>query len=119
MQTFVTDEQVVPSSLGTLFGIPGQGSVSANVILSNDGTNTLNYDFQQSPDGYTWTDIQTIGSPLNNSLQPGYQVSLQVASAYTQVRCIGNASGGSTLGFSIQRYFNRISGGNCPLIGGF
>ncbi len=119
MQTFVTDEQVVPSVTGTLFVMPQQGSVNANVILSNDGTNTLNYDFQQSPDGVNWSDIQTVGSPLNNSLQAGLQVSLQVTSAYTQVRCIGSASGGSTLGFSIQRYFNRISGGNCPLIGGF
>jgi hypothetical protein len=119
MQTFVTDEQVVGSTTGTLFLIPQQGSVNANVILSNDGTNIITYDFQQSPDGVNWSDIQTVGSPLNNTLQVATQISLQVTSAYTQVRCIGSASGGSTLGFSVQRYFNRISGGNCPLIGGF
>lgn len=119
MQTFVTDEQVVGSTTGVLFLMPQQGAVSANVILSNDGTNIITYDFQQSPDGFTWSDIQTVGSPLNNTLQVATQISIQVLSAYTQVRCIGSASGGSTLGFSIQRYFNRISGGNCPLIGGF
>jgi hypothetical protein len=119
MQTFVTDEQVVGSTSGVLFTMPQQGTVNANVILSNDGTNTLNYDFQQSPDGVNWTDIQTVGNPLNNSLQPGYQVNVQVVSAYTQVRCIGSASGGSTLGFGIQRYFNRPSGGYCPMLGGY
>ena len=99
--------------------MPQQGAVNATVILSNDGTNTLIYDFQQSPDGFTWTDIQGFGNPLNNTLIPGQQVSVLVTSAYTQVRCVGSASGGSVLGFGISRYFNRISGGGCPLIGGF
>lgn len=119
MQTFVTDEQVVGNVLGTLFSLPQQGSVNASVILSNDGVNTLNYDFQQSSDGVTWTDMQSIGSSLNNSLAAGQVVQVLVVSAYTQVRCVGNASGGSTLGFSITRYFNRSSGGACPLIAGF
>ena len=99
--------------------MPQQGAVNASVILSNDGVNTLSYDFQQSPDGFTWTDMATIGNPLNNSLVPGQVVQVLVVSNYTQVRCIGNASGGSTLGFSITRYFNRSSGGACPLISGF
>lgn len=119
MQTFVTDEQVVPSSLGTLFLMPQMGAVNASVILSNDGVNTLNYDFQQSPDGTTWTDMALLGNPLNNSLAAGQQVQVLVVSAYSQVRCVGYASGGSTLGFSITRYFNRSSGGACPLIAGF
>jgi hypothetical protein len=118
MYTFVQDSQVVGNTTGTLFAIPQQGTVNAAVTLSCDGANITSYDFQQSPDGVTWSDIQTIGNPLNNTLLPGQQVSVLITSAYTQVRCIGFASGGSILSFSISRYFNRPSGGNCPLLGG-
>lgn len=119
MYTFVQDSQVVGNTTSTLFTIPQQGAVNAGVILSNDGSNILSFDFQASSDGINWADIQSVGNPLNNTLLPGLQTQvLTVVSPYTQVRIIGFASGGSTLSFSITRYFNRPSGGNCPLIGG-
>jgi len=118
LYTFVQDSQVVGNTTSTLFAIPQQGAVNAQVVLSNDGANLTAFDFQSSPDGVTWTDIQTIGNPLNGTLNPGLQTSVLISTPYTQVRCIGFASGGSILSFSISRYFNRPSGGNCPLIGG-
>lgn len=118
MYTFVQDSQVVGNTTSTLFAMPQQGVVNAQVVMSNDGANITSFDFQTSSDGVTWTDIQTIGNPLNSTLIPGQQTSVLVQSPYTQVRCVGYASGGSILSFSITRYFNRPSGGNCPLIGG-
>ena len=119
MQTFVQDTQVVGNSSATLFTLLQQGSVQASVILNCLGSNSISYDFQSSPDGVTWTDIQPIGQPLNNTIVPGQQVQVVVASAYNFVRLIGNASGGSTLDFSVARFFNRPSGGTVPLVSGF
>jgi hypothetical protein len=118
MQTFIQDFQTVGESTGTLFIVSQQGAVQMSVILNNTGTYPIIYDFQQSVDGVTWSDCAVIGNPLNSTLAAGAQVQVTVASAYQLVRLVGSASGGSTLDFSIARFFSRPSGGYCPLIGG-
>jgi hypothetical protein len=118
VQTFIQDLQVVGNTTGTLFSVTQVGTVAMSVILNNAGVNPVLYDFQSSPDGANWTDIQSFGNPLNNTLLPGTQVQVVVAGSYQFVRLIGSASGGSTLDFSIARFFNRTSGGYCPLIAG-
>lgn len=115
MQTFVQDLQLVGETSAVLFTTVQQGAVSASVILQNRGTNTINYDFQQF-NGAAWVDIGPLGSPTQNTISPGQVLQIQLNSAYAQVQLIGYASGGSTLDFSLQRYFNRLSGGNVPLV---
>jgi hypothetical protein len=119
MQTFVQDTQVVGETTSTLFTLLQQGSVQASLILNCTGSNPLFYDLQSSPDGVTWTDIESYGNPLNNTLLPGTQVQVTVTSSTNYVRCVGSASGGTTLDFSVSRFFNRPSGGTVPLVSGF
>lgn len=119
MQTFIQDTQIVGETSSTLFTLLQQGSVQASLILNNAGVNLLSYDLQSSPDGVTWTDIESYGNPLNNTLLPGTQVQVTVTTSTNFVRCIGNASGGTTLDFSVSRFFNRPSGGTVPLVSGF
>ena len=119
MITLADDTNAVASLDGTMFGMTQQGSVNAAVTLNNLGTSTITYHAQQSADGFTWTEMSTIGTPLYNTLVPGQVVTVLVVSAYASVRFNASASGGSTLGFSILRYFNRSQGGNVPIMGGF
>jgi hypothetical protein len=118
MLTYVDDTNTVLSTDSVMFTMPQQGVVSASVILQNVGTNTLTYHFQQF-DGANWDEMTTIGNPLYNTLVAGQTTQVLVVSIYPQVRLMSSASGGSTIGFSVTRYFNRSSGGSVPLISGF
>ena len=118
MLTYVDDTNTVGSTDGTMFTMPQQGVVSASAILQNLGTNTLTYHFQQF-DGANWDEMATIGQPLYNTLIPGQVTQVVITSIYPQVRLNASASGGSTIGFSVTRFFNRTQGGSVPLIAGF
>lgn len=93
-----------------------QGAVSALVTLRNAGTaNTMNYRFQEF-NGTTWVDIGASGSDTNNTLTAGQVRVLKLTSTTPQVRLLGNASGGTTLDFSVMRFFARADGGAIPIL---
>lgn len=111
----VTDSQVVGESLATLFQIIQPSPIDAAIILKNSGVNTINYDFQEW-NGSAWVDMGASGSDLNNTLQAGHTILVNVDSSNPKVQLVGNASGGALLEFSITRYFDRSSGGAIPIL---
>lgn len=112
-----TDFQIVGETENTLFGFIQPSSTPTAVFLTNNGANTINYRFQDLDDG-TWTDEDTTGTPLNGALIPGQSIAVLITSTATQIRAVGNASGGSRLDFSVTRQVSRSSGGNLPILGG-
>ena len=66
--------------------------------------------------GTTWSDLGAVGSDYYSTLMPGEVKSFKVTSNYPQVQLVGNASGGAFLDFSIDRYWNRASGGAVPIL---
>lgn len=122
VNTVVNDTQSVPetgsiSGMAVLFSMIQQGAVSALAIIRNAGANQITYVFQQF-NGTDWVDMASSPNDLNNVLASGSTgiKSIAISSAYPQVRCIGVASGGSTLEFTVVRYFNRTDGGSIPLL---
>jgi len=116
MHTFIQDLNVVGESSGVLFSLLQQGATSALVTLRNaGGTNTMNYRFQEF-NGTTWSDIGVSGSDTYNTLTAGQVRVLKLASNYPQVRLLGNASGGTTLDFSISRFVTREDGAAVPIL---
>lgn len=115
MNTIVQDLQVIGETESTLFEVLQQGPTAMLVTFLNRGVNTANYRWQALI-GSTWTDMAELGDPLNSTLSAGQVRQMAVTSAYPQVRCVGYASGGATLDFTISRYYNRASGAALPLI---
>lgn len=110
-----TDGQLVGETESTLFTILQQGPTDFLVVLKNSGVNTANYRFQEYT-GAAWVDLGASGTDFYNTLIASQVRSFKVSSSYPQVRLVGNASGGAFLELSIQRYFNRASGGTVPLL---
>lgn len=116
MHLQLQDLQSVGESSATLFSLLQQGAVAALVTLRNAGTaNTMNYRFQEF-NGTAWVDIGASGSDTYNTLTAGQVRMIKLVSAQAQVRLVGNASGGTTLDFSILRYFARPDGGAVPIL---
>ena len=116
MNAYIDDLQTVSSTSATLFSTVQQGAVNMLVILTNVGTNTMNYDFQQY-NGTAWVDMSgSTGVPYQGTISAGQSISLLVVSSYAQVQLTGYASGGTTLAFSLSRLFNLVSGGAVPLV---
>ena len=119
MNVFVTDVQDVPSTEDVLFSILQQGSVQCLLTLRNIGASIIQYRFQQTADGTTWTDLGLSGTDYNNTLtaSPSQSILIRLGpTTYPTVRLMGSASGGSTLEFTVTRLFNRSSGGALPLM---
>ena len=115
MNTVVTDIQSIAETQSVAFSLIQAGPVNAYVTMTNEGVNTINYDFQQN-NGTAWSDLGAPGSAFNNTIMPGQTVSVSVSSAYPQVQMLANASGGSIMLFSVARSANRVSGGQLPLL---
>ena len=120
MQIQCVDLQVVTSSDTTMFSLIGQGATNALILMTNVGSNTLVYHFQQlivSSGGATWTDL--VASPdgyFTSTIVPGQTVGIQLNNSNPQIQLMALASGGSTLWFSVDRFFTRSSGGPLPLL---
>ena len=114
MNVYVQDHQVVGESVGTLFTLV-QASPEALVTLQNTGTNTINYRFQEW-DGSAWVDMDVEGTDLYNTLTANQKRLLKLSSTSNKVQLVGNASGSSTLDFTVTRLFDRSSGGALPLL---
>jgi hypothetical protein len=115
MVTHVSDVQTVYGVDGVLFSMVQQGPVGALVTMTNAGTNTMNYHFQEF-NGNAWNDLGALGTPLNNTLSGFQTTQVSVASNYPQVRLSGYATGTTKLVFAVDRYVDRASGGSIPLL---
>ena len=115
MFTQVVDRQTVYGVDGVLFSMTQQAPTGALVTMTNTGTNTMNYHFQQF-DGNVWSDMSPLGTPLNNTLTGGQFTVVAVVSGFPQVRLSGFATGGAAIEFAVDRYVERPSGGSIPLL---
>lgn len=115
MIIFVSDAQLVSETVATLVSAIQQGPTNMQVVMKNSGVNTINYRWQEY-NGTAWVDLGASGSDYYNTLSPNQVKLVTVVSNYPQVQLVGNASGGGYLEFSIQRYFNRQSGGPVPIL---
>ena len=116
MQIVITDNQSVTEYESTLYTLSAQGLDDVIIAMANHGTNTVNYRFQEYT-GSIWRDIGSVGTDTYNTLITEQSRTLRVISKYAQIRCVGNASGGSVLNFTIVRSYNRSSGGTIPIVG--
>jgi predicted regulator of Ras-like GTPase activity (Roadblock/LC7/MglB family) len=115
MNITCVDTQTIGGTSGQVFEMIQTGAVEALVTLKNTGTNTANYVFQEKI-GAVWTDMASLGNPLNDTLSPDEVVALKVSSSYPQVRLMANASGGTVFEFAVLRYFDRGDGGALPIL---
>jgi hypothetical protein len=115
MNIVCADAQTVAETEETIFEIIQSAAVESLITLRNNGLNTMNYKFQEKIAG-VWTDMDTLGNELNDTLSPSQVISVKAASSYPQVRLRGNASGGTSLEFAILRYYTRAAGGSIPIL---
>ncbi len=115
MNVILSDSNPVTSDDAVLFSMLQQAPVAALATLTNKGSNIIAYRFQQLAAG-TWSNLDTLPSPLNNTLSPGQTMAVAVVSSYPQVRLMGSATGGATLAFGLSRLVNRPSGGVIPIL---
>ena len=92
-----------------------QGPVASLIQLRNAGSNTINYRFQEF-DGSDWADIGESGDDTYDTLIEDEVKHIKLESGYPKVRLVGNASGGSTIEFSVTRYYARTDGGSIPML---
>jgi len=122
MITVVQDTETVPetgsvSGKTVLFEMLQQGPITATIFIRNAGANQIDYIFQEF-NGTAYVDLGVSGTNFNNSLavgSAGFKMFV-LTSSYSKVRIIANASGASTLDFTITRYVNRGSFGGVPIL---
>lgn len=122
MITVVQDTETVPetgaiSGKTQLFAMLQQGPITATIFIRNAGANQINYTFQEF-NGTAWVDMGASGTEFNTTLASGSSGIrlIKLTSNFAQVRLIANATGGSTLDFTITRYVNRGSFGDVPIL---
>lgn len=113
MHVFVQDSNTVPVSSTEIFRLVQSSPINASVVLKNTGLNYVLYQFQESADHVTWSDIASAGGTLNPSGSAQVAM-LKVTSSLAGIRLM--ASGNSTMEFSVTRYFSRVDGGALPLL---
>lgn len=115
MHTFIQDTNAVISTSSEMWRVLQSSPIALFVMLKNSGENNIDYQFQESTDGVTWADITSTSGTLTPS--GGSQtISYKVASSLAMVRLTALSSSGSTLDFSVSRYFTRASGGPLPIL---
>lgn len=115
MHTFIQDTNAVTSVQSEMWRALQSSPLNLHVFLKNAGANNIDYQFQESSDGQTWSAIaNTSGTltPAGGSQLANYQIQSSLA----MVRLVATSSSGSTIDFSVSRYFNRASGGSLPLL---
>lgn len=116
MQLNVVDNQLVGEVEAQIFELVQQSVIDAHVFLTNQGTNTINFRFQTlAPDG-TWANMGAQGSVFYETLMAGQTKSIVLASSGVRIKMLGNASGGSSLLFAINRHHNRAAGAAIPIL---
>ena len=115
MHIFTQDSNVVGENESQLVEFYQSGPVQMAMFMTNAGANTLNYRFEEWT-GTAWVAMGAVGSVYYNTLISGQTTSLLVNSSYGRVHLVGSASGGAILDFSVDRVFNRTSGGAMPIL---
>jgi len=116
MFTTVSDTNTIGELSAAAFKTIQQGGITnLQVTLQNLGVNVISYNFQQL-NGASWQDIGEDGTIYQDTLSSGETVNVAINLPFAQIRLMCNASGGSTLGFSVSRYFDWTTGGFLPLI---
>lgn len=116
MHVTLTDNQIVNEYESCLFTMMAIGLDDVVIVLSNHGINTMNYRFQEF-NGTSWRDIGGPGTEVYSTLMSDQSRTIRVTSKFSQIRLMGNASGGSMLNFTMVRSHNRASGGPIPIVG--
>ena len=118
MQIIVSDNQIVGETEATLFEFLNQGATLAQIVLTNTGSNTLNYRFQQySAQDQEWQDlVADVDDIFYGTIMAGLSKAMTVDVTNPQVRLVGNASGSTSLWFTVQRTATRASGGKLPIL---
>ena len=104
--------------MAVLFDLVHQEPVKAYLAIENQGVNPIVYNLQEF-NGTTWVDMDEQGTLLNDILPASGEDcnrGMVIDSAYTTVRMLGSASGGSVLGFSLTRRVDRVGGGTLPIL---
>ena len=115
MQINVTDSQTVGETSAVITTLVQPASTPTAVFLTNAGTNALTYRYQEF-DGETWNDLDVPGTPANGALIAGGSATVLIKSTSTQVRLVGNASGGTVVQFSVSRLATRAPGAALPIL---
>ena len=110
MQITKSDLQSIAEVQSVAFSMFLPGLAPAYVTMTNEGVNTINYDFQQN-NGTAFVDMGLPGSPTYNTIMPGQTVNVVIAPSYPQVQLLANASGGALLFFTVNVNTVRTSGG--------
>ena len=118
MNILVSDINVVGETESTQFELLNQGTTNALLFLSNVGSNTINYRFQEFVSAtQTWTNlVPNVDDDLYGTLIAGQTRSVKLEASNPQIRLVGNASGGSSLWFSVNRFSVRGNGGRLPIL---
>jgi hypothetical protein len=120
VQVNCVDTQTVTSTDSVLFSLINQGAISAICLMTNLGTSTLNYHWQQYilvGGVWTWTDISpTQDNYFTGTLTAGSSFIVQINNTNPQIQLMGNSSVNTTLLFSVDRIFKRPFGGLLPLV---
>jgi hypothetical protein len=122
MITVITDTELVPdtgpiSGKTQLFEMIQQGPITSTILIRNAGANQINYTFQEF-NGTAYVDMGLVGTEFNTTLASGSTGIrlIKLISNFPKVRLIANATGGSTLEFTVTRYVTRGSFGDIPLL---
>jgi len=116
MHINVTDIQSVSESESVIFTMLAQGISDTVFILTNSGSNTINYRFQSNA-GNNWVDVGGSGTSSYNTLVTDQTRTVTISTQNPQVRLLASASGGSVIQFSMSRPHQRASGGPIPIVG--
>lgn len=111
MDTLISDTNTVGEVDAVMFSMIQGGSVSAMVSLSNIGSNTITYHWQEF-NGTAWAEQALVP----NTLTPSQVTPAVVTSLYPQVRLMACASGGALLDFVVTRVVTRVPGGELPIL---
>ncbi len=112
MNVATQDVEVIGETSTQAFQLYQQGPVTALLQMKNLGVNDIVYVFQAYISG-VWTDLGVLGTDFNNTLA---SINVEISTASAQVRLLANASGGSTLTFSVLQFMSRTNGGALPII---
>jgi hypothetical protein len=115
MHIFIQDTNPATSTQSEAWRTIQQSPINFFAILKNAGSNNIDYQFQESSDGQTWSNIASASGTLTPS--GGSQVaSYNITSSLAMVRLLVTSSAGSTIDFSVARYAVRTTGGPLPIL---
>ena len=115
MHVFIQDTNGVTSTQAEMWRVWQSSPINFYAVLKNAGANNIDYQFQESSDGTTWSSITGANGTLTTSA--GSQLaSFKISSSLATVRLVASSTTTSTLDFAVTRYATRADGGALPLV---